>query len=186
MGGEREFTGSVLRGYLACMEKDGLKAAVRERLPPDTQTVLDKPPFALSWIAARHFDAVLEAFLAVAGEKKLVQLAEDATRASMGAAVRPLMQTLMSLFGATPAVLFRHLDKSAQLFVKGASFAYEVAGECEGVLRITTVDRAPRAFWVQWTGVLRFGFEVASAQGSIDPCEIDTDGRGATYRVSWS
>ena len=186
MGEQRQFAGSVLRAHLAWLEKNDLKAAVRERLPEDTRPFFDKPPFALSWMPARHVDAVLETVLAVAGEEKLVQLGEETTRASMGAAVRPLMQTLMSLFGGTPAVLFRHLDKSAQLFLKGASFAYEPEGEREGVVRIASVERASRAFWLQWKGILRFGFEVASAQGAIESCDIAADARSAVYRVAWS
>ncbi|HET7786476.1 MAG TPA: hypothetical protein VFL36_10915, partial [Myxococcales bacterium] len=68
---------------------------------------------------------------------------------------------------------------------RGSTVTYEPAGEREGVLRLRTVDRAPRAWFVQWRGTLRFGFEVAGVTGSIASCDIDPDARGAVYRVAW-
>ncbi len=97
-----------------------------------------------------HVDSILEALLAAGGEENLVRLGEETTRSSLGAVVRPLLQTLMSLFGASPAVLFSRLDASVALFLKGASFTNEPGGEREGVLRLKTVDRASRAFHLLW------------------------------------
>ncbi len=186
MASERQISGAVLRTHLAWLEKNAFNAAVRERVPADTRALVDKPPFAMSWIPAPHVDAILDALLAAGGEDSLVQMGEETTRSSLGALVRPLLQTLMSLFGGSPAVLFSRLDASIALFVKGASFTYEPGGECEGIVRLNTVDRASRGFFLLWKGVLRFGFEVASTEGWIQSCEIDPDGKGAVFQVAWS
>ena len=185
MSSQRQFSGSVLRAQIAWLEKNGLLAAVRERVPAETVGVLDKPPMAVSWFPARHVDAILEALLAVGGEEKVEQLGLETTRSSFGRLVRPLLQTLMSLFGASPAVLFKRLDESLPLFVKGASFEYEPGAENEGVLHLRTVGMAPRAFCLQWKGVLRFAFEMASVEGSVNSCELDPDGQGAVFHVAW-
>jgi hypothetical protein len=183
---ERQLSGAVLRADVAWLEKQGLKAAVRARLPPDTQALLDKPPLLISWVAARHIDALLDAVLQIGGEEKLVQLGEETTRASFGPVLRPLLRTLVSLFGASPAALFGRIDSTLPVFVKGASFTYEPGGDRDGFLHLRTVDRPPAAWLLQWKGTLRFTFEVANAQGSINSCVPDPDGRGAVYAVSWS
>jgi hypothetical protein len=186
MAEERQFSGAVLRADVAWLEKQGLKAAVRERLPPDTQALLDKPPLLITWLAARHIDALLDAVLQIGGEEKLVQLGEETTRASFGPVLRPLLRTLVSLFGASPAALFSKIDSTLPVFVRGASFTYEPGGDREGVLHLRTVDRPPPAWLLQWKGTLRFTFEVANAKGSVTSCVPDPDGRGAVYAVSWS
>ena len=186
MPDERQFSGAVLRADVAWLEKNGLKEAVRERVPADTQALLDKPPLPISWVSGRHVDAVLEAVVAAAGEEKVIQLGEETTRNSLGPVVRPLLKTLVSLFGASPASLFSRLDSVLPVFSRGSTFTYEASGEREGVLRLRIVDSAPRAWFVQWRGTLSFGFEVAGVKGSIASCDIDPDAKGAVYRVAWS
>lgn len=186
MPDERQFSGSVLRADVAWLEKNGLKQAVRERVPAETQALLDKPPLPISWVSGRHVDALLEAVMAAAGEEKVIQLGEETTRNSFGPLVRPLLKTLVTLFGASPAALFSRLDTVLPVFSRGSTFTWEPSGEHEGVLRLRIVDRAPRAWFVQWRGTLRFGFEVAGVTGSIASCDIDADAKGAVYRVAWS
>jgi hypothetical protein len=92
MPDERQFSGAVLRADVAWLEKNGLKQAVRERVPADTQALLDKPPLPISWVSGRHVDALLEAVVAAAGEDKGIQLGEETTRSSLGPLVRPLLR----------------------------------------------------------------------------------------------
>jgi len=186
MADERQLSGAVLRADIAWLDKNGLKAAVRERLPPETQALLDRPPLPISWVSARHVDALLDAVLQIAGEEKLLKLGEETTRSSFGPVLRPLLRTLVSLFGASPAALFSRIDSTLAVFLRGASFSYEPRGEKEGVLHLRTVDRPLPAFHLQWKGTLRFTFEVANAKGAISSCVIDPDGQGAVYAVSWS
>jgi hypothetical protein len=183
---ERQFTGSILRTNVAWLAKSGLEAAVRARVPEETRALFDKPPLPSSWVSARHIDALLEGLFAVGGEEALLRLAEDTTRASFGPVVLPLLKTLVALFGASPASMFSRLDSTVSVYMKGASFTYEETGEREGLLRLRTVDQPPRAWFLQWKGRLRFGFEVARVQGSIASCDVDADGKGAVYRVRWS
>ncbi|HEY6912164.1 MAG TPA: hypothetical protein VI356_22485 [Myxococcales bacterium] len=183
---ERQFSGAVLRADVAWLEKNGLKEAVRERVPAETRALLDKPPLPISWVSGRHVDAVLEAVMAAAGEDKVIQLGAETTRNSFGPVVRPLLKTLVTLFGASPAALFSRLDTVLPVFSRGSTFTYEPSGEREGLLRLRIVDRAPRAWFVQWRGTLAFGFEVAGVNGSIASCDIDARANGAVYRVAWS
>jgi len=186
MAEERLLSGAVLRADIAWLEKNGLEVAVRDRLPPDTQALLDHPPLPMSWVPARHIDALLDAVLQIGGEDKLLQLGEETTQASFGPVLRPLLRTLVSLFGASPAALFSRIDSALAVFLKGASFTYEARGDREGVLHLRTVDRPLLAFHLQWKGTLRFTFDVANAKGAVNSCVVDPDGRGAVYSVSWT
>ena len=183
---EREVSGSVLRGDVAWLERNGLKAQVRERLAPETQAVFDNPPLPVTWMPARHTDALHEALHAIGGEEKVVQLGQEAARANGAAMLRPLLTTVLSLFGASPAALFGRMDALVGMYVKGTSFSWEPAGERGGVMRMRNVDRAPAAWYLRWKGPLLFAFEVASVKGSVEACEMDPDGMGAVYRVAWS
>ncbi len=183
---KRLMTGAVIRADKEWLAKNGLADQVRARLPPDSAALLDKPPLPITWIPARHVDDLLEAVLAIAGEEKLLQLAEEVTRSSFGPVVRPLLRTLMSLFGASPGSLLGKLDTVLPVFLRGASFTYEPQGEKQGTLRLRTVDQPARAWLLQWRGTLRFGFEIAKVTGSIDSCIVDADGKGASYSVRWS
>ncbi len=179
-------TGAVIRADKAWLEKAGLLEEVRKRMPAESAKLLEKPPLPISWVSGRHVDAILEAVLALGGEERLLQLAEEVARASFGPVLRPLLKTLTSLFGASPASLFGRLDAVLPVFVRGASFGYEAKGEREGLLKLRAVDKPARAWLLQWKGTLRFGFEVAQVAGSIDSCTLDADGQGASYRVTWS
>lgn len=183
---QRLMTGAVVRADKTWIEKNGLADSVRAQLPAGTQAVWDKPPLPVSWIPARHVDDMLDAVLKIAGEEKLMQLAEDVMRASLGPVVRPLLKTMMSLFGASPAALFGKLDSVALVFVRGASFSYEADGQNEGIVRVRTVDKPGRAWLRMWKGTLRFAFEVAQVTGTVQPGTLDADGQGAAFRVSWS
>jgi hypothetical protein len=183
---ERQFTGSILRTNLEWVTKAGLAPAVRARVPEETRALFDHPPLPSSWISARHIDALLEALFAVGGEEKVLQLAEETTRASFGPVLLPLLKTFVVLFGTSPATMFSRLDSTVAVYMKGASFTFEEAGENGGVLRLRAVDQPARAWFLQWKGRLRFAFEMARVSGSIDSCDVDTDGKGAAYRVTWS
>jgi hypothetical protein len=182
---ERQISGSVLRADIAWMEKNNLKAQVRERLPPETQAVFDKPPMAVTFVSARHLDAMHDALLAVGGEQKLLQLGQEAARGH-GTLLGPLLKTVLSLFGTSPAALFSRMDTFLGNFVRGSSFSWQPTGERSGVLTMSNDDPAPAAWYTRWKGPVLFGFEVASAKGTIDACEIAPDGKSAAYRVSWS
>src|SRR2546423_11475947 len=128
MAEERLLSGAVLRADIAWLEKTGLEVAVRDRLPPDTQALLDNPPLPISWVPARHVDALLDAVLQIGGEDKLLKLGEETTRSSFGPVLRPLLRTLVSLFGASPGALFNRIDSTLGVFLKGASFTSEPRG----------------------------------------------------------
>jgi hypothetical protein len=182
---ERQISGSVLRADIAWLEKNDLKAQVRQHLPPETQAIFDKPPMAVTFVSARHLDAMHEALLAVGGEQKLLQLGQEAAKGH-GILLGPLLKTVLSLFGASPASLFSRMDSFLGNFVRGSSFSWAPTSERSGVLRMSNVEPCPVAWYTRWKGPVLFGFEVASAKGRIDACEIDPDGKAANYRVSWS
>jgi hypothetical protein len=183
---ERQFTGSILRTNLDWVTKAGLAPAVRSHVPEETRVLFDHPPLPSSWISARHIDALLEAVLAVGGEEKVLQLAEETTRASFGPVLLPLLKTFVVLFGTSPAAMFSRLDSTVAVYMKGANFTFEESGDKEGVLRLRAVDQPARAWFLQWKGRLRFGFEMMRLQGTIASCDIDADGKGASYRLTWS
>jgi hypothetical protein len=182
---ERQISGAVLRADSAWLEKNGLMAQVRERLAPETQALLDKPPMAVTWVTAHHLDALHEALLAVGGEHMLVQLGQEAAK-THGVLLERLLKTVSSLFGASPAALFSHMDSFMETYIKGTSFNWEPTGERAGVLRISNVEPAPLTWYLRLKGPVLSVFNAVSAKGTIDACDIDPDGKSAAYRVSWS
>ncbi len=183
---QREFSGTIVRGTIEWIAKAGLTERVRGEVPKETAALLDRPPLSIVWVEARHQDRLLGAIEKFAGPDALVTYGLEATRASFGPVLRPILRGLMGLFGATPATIFSRLDRITLVMIRGETYSFEPRSATEGVLTIRAVDRAPEVWFHAWGGVLLYGFELAEAQGKVAEWKHSPGANEATYRLVWS
>lgn len=182
----REVSGAVIRGTIKWIEGAGLTAQVEPLVSPETRAMMRRPPLTIAWVPGLHEDELLEALEKVAGPAKVVTFGLESTRASFGPVLRPILSTLTTMFGATPASLFSKLNSVTGMMLKGVDFEWTAEGTDRGTVIVRTVD-VPKVAWLRsWAGILAHGFDLTDTAGIVGDWKTLPDGKGASFPVSWT
>jgi len=185
----RAYLGSVLRISVDFLRERDLLTRIREKISASTAALVDKPPFALSWIPAGAMDDLETALFAVAGSQPCADLGAVAARKLGGSVIAPVLKMATMLFGNTPQALFQNLDRFYPMVLKGMSFTYEARGEREGIVRAFAAGPGvPSALFHVTRGNLIYIFELCGVTGTAGPPEeirCGPHGGEALYRVRW-
>jgi hypothetical protein len=183
---DAKVTGSLFRGYVAGLEAMGLKPTVRAAVSPKVQALIDTPPMHREWLGGDELGELFRAVYGLKGIEGIRQLGYEATRASTLKHLRPIIQTTLGLHGATPDVLFRHLDAICKPFFRGLSFAYAPEGPRAGTLTLRSTYPMGAVQYAAWEGSLRTLYdELRVPGGVVEPARIAPDGLSGTMRVRW-
>ena len=185
----RGYIGSAFRAAVDFVQQRGLGASVRERVSPETARLMDKPPFAFSWMPARPMDELQEALGALGGRQACVDLGMAAGRSLGGSVIAPVLRMATSLFGNTPATVFQNLERFYSMVLRGMTVEYQAVNDREGLVIARALGAGiPAALFDVTRGNLAFVFELCGSSGKVsepDGVRIDAQNGEARYRVTW-
>jgi hypothetical protein len=183
---DARITGSLFRGYVAGLDAMGLRASVRAAVSPPVQALIDHPPMHRDWLDGTQLVEVFKAVIAQRGLEGIRQLGYEATRASTLNHLRPMIQTAMSLHGATPAGVFGQLNAICKPFFRGLSFEYAPEGPRSGTVTLRTRKPMGTVEFAAWEGALRSLYdELRTPGGVVEPALIAPDKLSGRMKVRW-
>ena len=154
----------TFRSYLAILAKDNQLAAVVARVPPATAALMADPPLAGSWmdfIAMLHISEAMESIGGMAAVRDLARKGtNDARKPYMG-----VVETVLKLFGTSPATLFKRMNSLVGSFIRGIDFQYIAKSERSGVMEVTFLPEYPIPMCV-------FVSQVPSYQTLFETCGV--------------
>lgn len=103
-----------------------------------------------------------------------------------GPLLNPVIQTILALFGRSPAAVFRHLGTIAAPLIRRLQFEYLESDAHAGELRLVFPTTTPAATFIAWEGIARFIIEVADCAPDVVPHRADTSGRAVVIPVRWT
>jgi hypothetical protein len=126
----------TFRTYLTLLAKDEKCDTVMALVPPETATLMANPPLAGSWMDFSHILNIVKAVEKVGGLAAVRELArkgnEQARKPYMG-----IVETVLRLFGTSPATLFKRMNSLVSSFLQGVDFAYTPINEQSGFMEVT-------------------------------------------------
>jgi hypothetical protein len=175
----------LVRGYIDLFERRGVMEKIRPKMSPALAAFVAHPPLPIAWVDANLF---YELF-ALAGEATsyaaLRQFAMEHTSQQVGPMLLPMLKTLLRLWGATPATLFKNAASVVGVQSKGTRFNYVPESETSGVLEIDPGMVMNPVVWAGWEGTFLFAFEVAGVKGEMGKTEVLDGGRRGRIPVRW-
>jgi len=188
MTSARQGLGSFFQALLDFVERRGLTAAVRAKVSPETQALMDKPPRALGFIDSKPIDEVEAALATLVSSEVLTECGLACARPLGWSLLQPVLRLAIQFFGQSPEPIFGNLDMFFSLVIRGISFSFERKGKGGAVLARFAGEETPQAAFQVLRGTLFFIFEATSTKGSIDQPEVlETTPAGTTvrYQVRW-
>jgi len=175
----------LVRGYLTLFERYGILEKMRPRLSPELAALVARPPLPISWVSAAVFDELLKAAGESSSRDMVRKVAYENTSQQTGQMVLPMLRTLLKLWGATPATLFRNLNSVVTVQVKGTRLDYVPETESSGIIEIDSDRVANDYVYAGWEGTLMYAYEVAGVKGEIGRTQLLEGGRKGRLPVSW-
>jgi hypothetical protein len=178
---------SVLRGYVAQLEKGGQIGAVRARVRASTRALMDAPPPVTQWIDAGALEDLYEALGALEGAAGVRRMVREGILSSILPYVRPILQGILRVFGATPASLYSRADLAIRSTLQGVSVQFTPRPENAGEVVVRYLaHRAPPMAFAAWQGTLEVGFFLCGTTGAVRLVEVIDGGAAARFDVRWS
>ena len=175
----------TFRSYLAILAKDNQLAAVVARVPPATAALMADPPLAGSWmdfIAMLHISEAMESIGGMAAVRDLARKGtNDARKPYMG-----VVETVLKLFGTSPATLFKRMNSLVGSFIRGVDFRYIVESEHSGVMEVEFLPEypIPLCVFVSQMPTFQALFETCSVKGVVgQPDRLST--QKARFNLQW-
>lgn len=182
---KREVIGAVVRGFVTALDRKGLRNQVEPSLSPAAKELLKNPPLHITWVPARDYEELVAAAGKVAGLPVVRELGHDLAFNTVGPILRPLLKTVMNLFGGGPTAAFRNLNRAIPMQYKGSTFDFEPEGDHGGVLWIRQEEPVDPAVYAAWEGALEFGNEVTGVKLTVEKAQIAPDRKSARIPVKW-
>ena len=190
MAGARfEVKGSLLRGFLDALAKENVRDKVLERATNSTRELVASLPPASSWVDGDVMFDLNRATLELLGADALERLTLAGNRAALSKAMTFAVESLMRLFGVSPATVFSRMNQMASSTTRGLDYQWTSTGARAGSLRITFVNATdiPAAAWISIRGGLRLVFDYCKLDGKIAPHALLPGARGnaSDFALQW-
>lgn len=174
--------GTFLRCVLDFLDQEGLRAQVLERVPPETAALFAAPPRSMSWVDARHIDAIEQVVFDLRGPGVCVEMGQSIARNIGNTLVQPVIRAAFFLFGEGPSAIFGNLDRFFSLTTRGLSFRWQPDGPAAGTVEATFVGTdVPEAALHVLQGTFQYVFELTGARGSVAPAVVRDRGPESTW-----
>jgi hypothetical protein len=177
--------GLLLRGYISVLRRRGLLEAVRELVSERTRDLIDHPPTPLTWVETLVMEELMDVTGRLYGREAVKDVALETARTQAGPIVLPFMRTLLTLWGATPESIFKHLHRLIGLQAREMSVSYAPETPSSGTVELAYPYPTTDFIYASWEGVLRLTFEVCKVEGTIDRSEVFDEGRRARIKLRW-
>jgi hypothetical protein len=175
----------LLRGYISVLEDRGLLESVREQASGKTRDLIDHPPSPLVWVETTIMEDMMDVLGRLHGRAMVKAVALETARTKAGPLVLPFMRTLLSLWGATPESIFKHIHRVVGIQAKGLSLTYLPESPASGTVELIYPHGTNDAVYASWEGVFRLAFEVCQVQGTIERAEVSEGGYRGRIKVHW-
>jgi hypothetical protein len=183
---KRQVSGGAIRGVIKASETLHMLESLKPKLSAAAARHLERQPSLLAWFDGAELDSFLTAAYDTRGEGMVLQLSAQIYKQSFGPAIVPVVRTIVAMFGTSPVALLSRLDSLSTLFLRGVKSSYKALGDTEVELRIRSVDQPSKAWFIAQKALFPQAFEVCGLSGRVRTMELDPDGMGAVYRLSWS
>jgi hypothetical protein len=184
-----ETKATMFRGLCTVVAAHGLREQLLAHVGPETRAlILDLPP-ATTWLDARHLIEVDQALLELRGPVVLRQLTRQAAELGLAPVLRGAAESLLRLFGASPASIFARTGRLTGTTSRGVEYRYSPTSETSGVLELEHVGmtRVPMGPLVATAGGLEYVFDLCRVKGSISDPVMVNNGLDNTcrYHIGW-
>lgn len=180
---------SILRGFVAALEREGMLQEVRARVSPEARAYIDSPPPASTWMPSWPTEQIAEAVTEMAGLARWRHIAYLATRDGVVPLLRAAIEGFMRLFGAKPSSVLSRMQQITQSSTKGIEYQYASTGEsaCEMIVTYPFRRDLPLSTYYAVAGAFEVVFELCGVRGTIeDPEPLMVPQRNAArIRMRW-
>lgn len=181
--------GGAMRATLALVAEGGLRDRVYGRASSAVRALFDDPPLASAWVDGGCMDEIEQILLEEAGVEKLQSISRGAALRGMGPMLRPIVEGLLRVFGASPASLASRAGMIVSQSAKGIEAGYTSTGATSGVLTLRFPHgRPPPGKFHSLVGVLGAFYELSHTPGGTvkGPVMLSTGpGLAAEYHLRW-
>jgi hypothetical protein len=180
-----EVSGTSIINYLKHFDKTGVRATIRKRVGPATAVYFDKLILPTSWVPRSVLDDIYAAVAMDGGEDAVRRFTQEVTRDGYGPMVRQFVETLLGLFGVSPATLFSRFGAIGGMYEHGTEYSYTALSPRSGELVVRLVEPAPRLVFVAWEGIFQFVFELTKEKGTVEPVQLSEGSRVGRFLLRW-
>jgi hypothetical protein len=184
-----EIKASMFRGYLAAVDKAGLRDQVRALVSKQTQALMDLPPPISEWLGYEPTDELVIAIDALGGAAEVRALSRRAVLEGMAPFMRSVVQGFLSLFGVSPASLFSRMPQLTGTVSRGIEYGYTEESAHSGTLVVRYPSRhdVPLCVFVAVAGTLESIYDVCDAHGTVSAPEVIAEpaANAARFHLRW-
>lgn len=175
----------LVRGYIDLFERRGVMEKIRPKMSPALAAFVARPPLPIAWVDATLFYEMLGQAGEVTSYETMRQFAIENTSQQAGPMLLPMLRTLLRLWGATPATIFRNAASVVGVQVKGTKFTYTPETETSGAIDVEPGMVMSQYVYAAWEGTFMYVYEVAGVKGEVGRTEILDGGRRGRVSVKW-
>ncbi len=176
----------LVRGYIDLFERRGVMEKIRPKMSPELAAFVARPPLPVTWVDATLFYEMLTQAGEATSLEAIRQFAIENTSQQAGPMLLPMLRTLLRLWGATPATIFKNTASVVGVQSKGTRFTYTPETDTSGVIDIEPGMVMSPYVYAAWEGVFMFAYEVAGVKGEVSRTEVLEGGRRGRVAVKWS
>jgi hypothetical protein len=176
---------TLVRGYIAVLERRGLLPSVREVVSEPVRKVIDHPPLPISWIETALVEEMMDAVGRLHGRETVREVGLETARSKLGSILVPFMRTLLALWGATPHSIFKQVQRLAGIVYRGLNLSYVPETPTSGTVELFYPDGTNDSVFASWEGSFHLAFDVCEVVGTIGRAEISDGGRRGRIAVRW-
>src|SRR2546423_2663123 len=178
--------GAVIQAYLKTIDRMGLRAAVRERVPERTRSVMDRPPLVVYSVSGSVLDDMMVAVAALGGLDEVREIAARSTVDSLGVILKTLLTNTLRLFGRAATTIFERLGTVSGPMVRGVGFRYQPLDDTSGMISIEFPAPVSEAYQVAWEGTLEYVYVLCETTGTVRRQKQGQASRTVELRALWT
>jgi hypothetical protein len=184
--GPRQYTRSVLRGYVAELHRLGIFDATLASAPPEIAALLEKPGRAPPWLGPEAIDVVLTAVDKFRGREAVRELGYHLMKhRGFASVLEPFIQLSLALTRGGPGSLFPRLPAIVSVSTRGLEMRWVPAGPLNGTVHIRCDDPTLDLVWAAWEGIFVYGLELGGSKGTVARARAAPDGKSCEVDVIW-
>jgi hypothetical protein len=182
----RKTRGSMVQGVLAELKERNLFEAVRARVSPEVQAMMDNPPKFLDWVPSPLFEAMGAQVGQLAGRDTVREFAFAVVRSSGAIMVRTAIKAVFQVFGNSPRAALKRLGALTYIQHRGVDVIYEPETERSGFVTLRFLEPVDDFVYAGWEGSLMFGKEMTDEPNFVvEKFEISDGGKAGRVRIRW-
>ena len=160
-----------------------------EYCDPETRELALAPPPTSVWMHCRTVMEMHCILFDLHGARVLRSIALDTVRSGLSPFLRSSVESVLRLFGTSPATLLSRMSTMAGSTTKGVEWKWTSESPRSGVLemRYAKGANAPMSAFISAAGGLEFVMGITGTSGTISNPEMVMDGlySAARYVVRW-